>query len=124
MLLSEIPSIILREIILTIINYESIMDLKLTNKRLFNFINCDIVIQRYYLKLKYNLKINDNESFQKIKLLDSKFIFNRTFNEKECFLFANPTNDTFVFWNYNSEVRCSFLYFIFQRNTQKCIKCS
>lgn len=124
---SEISSIILREIIINFDDYESIINLKLTNKRLFKFINNDIVVMRYYLKLRYKLIINDNDLFKYIKLLDSKvyskFISKRVENKKECFLFVNPENDTFVFLNSASE-NYAFFSFIVLCSEQTYIKIS
>ena len=71
------------------------MNLRLVNKILFKYINDDIVIQRYYLKLKYNIIIKDGDLFKYIKLLDSKsysrFIKQRNFDKNRPF-FISKTN--------------------------------
>ena len=51
-MLSELSLVIIREIILRFDEYKSIINLKLTNKRLFKFIKDDIVVQRYNLIIK------------------------------------------------------------------------
>ena len=99
-MLSELSLIIIREIILRFNEYQSILKFKLTNKRLFKFIEYDIVVQRYYLKLKYNLIINDEDLFKYIKLLDSKFYskcltYFESFKRKNM-IFVNPCNDHFI----------------------------
>ena len=91
-MLSDLSSVILREIIITINEYESIINLKLLNKRIFKFINDDVVVKRYYLKLKYNFTIDDKELFNYIKFLEdkcySKFVKRRTFNKESCFYWS------------------------------------
>lgn len=107
-MLCDLSLVILREIIVTIIDYESIINLKLTNKRIFNFINNDIVIQRYHLKLRYNLTIGDENLSKYIKLLDSKFyskfiIGKCYFDEENSCLLVDPENDNFLLWNVTLE---------------------
>ena len=135
-MLSDLSSIILREIILRIINYESITNLKLTNKRLFKFINDDIVIKRYYLKLRYNLILNDEDLLKYIKLLDSKiyskFIQQRIFDKNKYCMFVNPQNDNFILWigkNYGAilTISCSkslkeIIFSLFQNSTKENIQ--
>lgn len=114
-MLDKFPIPILRELFTRITDYESIINLKLINKRFFKFINDDIVIQRHYLKLKYNLTIDDENLFKYIKLLDSKcyskFIKHRIFNEEENYLLVNPIKDTFIIWNFISiqDFMCKFV---------------
>ena len=106
-MINEFPFLILREFIIRITNYESITNLRLVNKRSFKFINDDLVIQKYYLKLRYNLKISRNTNFPKlIQLLDSKcyskFIKQGyKINSTEA-IFVNPSNDYFVFCTRNN----------------------
>ena len=99
-MLSELSSIIIREIILIFNDYKSILNFKLINKRIFKFIEYDIVIQRYYLKLRYNLIINDKDLFKYIKLLDSKcysecLTYFKVFGNESTIL-VNPHNDNFI----------------------------
>ena len=99
-MLSELSSIIIREIILRFNEYESIINFKLTNKRLFKFIEYDIVIQRYYLKLRYNLILKDEDILKYLHLLDSKcyskYLTYFTSFKKEVTIFVNPHNDYFI----------------------------
>ena len=62
-MLCDLSSIILREIIIRFDEYESILNIRMVNKRLFRFIKDDIVIKRFYLKLRYNLTVNDEYLF-------------------------------------------------------------
>ena len=75
-------------------------NLKFVNKRLFKFINDDIVVQRYYLKLRYNLILNDENLFEYTKLLNSKphpkFIKQRIFDKTKYCTFVNPKTDNFI----------------------------
>ena len=109
-MLSDLSSIVLREIILRFNEYESIINFKLINKRFFKFIKDDIVIKRYYLKLRYNLRINDEDLFEYIKLLNSKcyskFIYQHTFDLSKHCAFVNPKNDTFITWKVYQGVHC------------------
>lgn len=134
-MLGNISLVILREIINKIDDYQSIINLKLINKRIFKLINNDIVIQRYYLKLKYNLIINDEDLFSYIKLLDSKvyskLIERRTFNKNRPFLLVNPKDDTFIlitseldqrYFSYASVYSCQKVcneIYLFFRNCNK-----
>ena len=111
-MLSGLSSIIIREIILRFDDYQSIINFKMINKRFFKFIEYDIVIQRYYLLLKYNLILKDEDLFKYIKLLDSKCyskLINQNLEIKNTF-FVNPTDDTFIHVFVSNESIQAFTY--------------
>ena len=122
---SDLSSIILREIILRFDVYESIINFKLINKRLFKFIEHDIVIQRYYLKLRYNLIINDEDLFEYTKLLNSKsyskFIKQRTFDKTKYCVFVNPKTDNFITWSVISQAPIFRLFLSCSLNIKEAI---
>ena len=100
-MLSELSSIILREIILRFDEYQSILNFKLINKRIFKFINNDIIIQEHYLKLKYLLKISRSTDLPKlIKILDSKsyneIIGHKLINNVINAVFFNSHDQSFI----------------------------
>ena len=102
-MLGDISFVILREIIKRIIEYESIDNLKLTNKRLNNFILNDLHCQEYYFSLRYpKIQINlDSYNLKElIKLLNSKkyskFIETKIPLDYQDAVFVNPKNDSFI----------------------------
>ena len=98
-MLSELSSVIIREIILRFDDYQSILNFKIINKRFFKFINNDTVIQRYYLKLRYNVVVKDNNLLKIIKLLDFKLCseFIEQYSNAGIFeAFTNPINENFI----------------------------
>lgn len=99
-MLSNISLIILREIIITINDYNSIINLKLVNKRLFKLINNDVVIKRHYLKLKYNVTTDDDDLLNLLESkIYSKFIKRGLPNTAVDSIFVNPFNDSFVLFS-------------------------
>lgn len=102
-MINEFPFPILREFIIRIIDYESITNLKLVNKSLYKFIKDDVIIQEYYLKLRYNLKFSRNNNLPKlIKILDSKF-YSKLIKQGLTItwinaVFVNPSDDSFILY--------------------------
>ena len=98
-MLSDLPFIIIREIIKRIIEYESIDNLINLNKKLKFLIINDRVCQEHYLLLKYNLII-DKEHLKLIKLLNlknySKYIGKGFSSNNDFNIFVRPKDDKFI----------------------------
>lgn len=118
-MLGELDLPILREFIFRISDYKSITNLRLINKRLFKFINNDLVVQKHYLKLRYNLNISINSNLLKlIRILNSK-CYTKIVNQGHIIttinaVFVNPSNDSFILY---SKTNGKFRHFIFPEDT-------